>query len=214
MTNITKINRKGKRYSDEKISVNTEEEGKNWKTGINEPVKTFEPKSNTWIYLSILSAFLFALSNFCQGRVSHSPQMAREFILATNLIYGIGYFGYKIFAQNFSSRENSNTENYKLSDSTGNVRQIASILLSSFLCWIGGYFTLYAFKYSTWAGINHGIISTCFSFTTIFTSISTWMKTGEKLSKFHITGISVMLLCISMLGFSKHSPKASKYNLV
>jgi hypothetical protein len=117
MTNITKISTKNKRYSEERIAVNYEEGATNSKVDVKESVETFVPKSNTWIYLSILSAFLFALSNFCQGRVSHSPQMAREFVLATNLIYGVGYFGYKILSQKFSSEENSNTVDYKLTES-------------------------------------------------------------------------------------------------
>lgn len=57
---------------------------------------TYVPKSNTWIVTAIISALLFAISNMLTGLASHKPLLARELVVAGNLIYAICYFALKI----------------------------------------------------------------------------------------------------------------------
>jgi drug/metabolite transporter (DMT)-like permease len=139
---------------------------------------------------------MFAFANFLIASASYQPEMAREVSLIGGMFYSFVYFGIKI-GKNYSNRKHSEIPLVDLTKISFSV--ILCLIFSGLLATASGYSVAYAFKYATCSGVNQGIISTFFSFTSVFASIAAWFVFNERISIYHMIGMGTMLMSINLL---------------
>ena len=84
-----------------------------------------------------------------------------------------------------------------------------AVILDTIIKVSAGYFVIVSFKYAMYAGINQGVITTIFTLSAIYVALISWFMFNEKLNRFHIIGMLLLIGCTILIVFSK-SPDASK----
>jgi drug/metabolite transporter (DMT)-like permease len=173
--------------------------------------KVFVPKSNLWILSGIMSSFLFAISNFMSASYSHKPILGRDLALIGGMIYSAIYFTVKI-VRNY---RNQKKDKPIIDWSWVTLPTLVYLVISSLLAGASGYAVMFTFKYATCAGINHGIISTFFSFTSVFVAIFAWILFNEKISAYHAFGICTVIASVFLLAMydEKNSNGKSRFSM-
>mmetsp|Transcript_16569 Transcript_16569/g.14467 ORF Transcript_16569/g.14467 Transcript_16569/m.14467 type:complete len:235 (+) Transcript_16569:28-732(+) len=162
----------------------------------------FKVTSNLWILWAVLGAVTGGIGSLFVGKVSTGGFHARTIISIGNLIAGLCYFlGKTIFLKYFNTQP-TQPENSIGMTSKHKLFTFSMILIDAVLSIGGGFLVVLTFEYSFYAGINQGIISTLFSFTSVFLSIFGWLIFKEKINTIQIGGIFLLTLSAIIYGFS------------
>ena len=70
---------------------------------------------------------------------------------------------------------------------------VVAIVSDSAMSVVGAYFMILSFKYALYAEMNQGVITTLFSFTSVFLSFFAWIIFREKINIYHIIGMAAMI---------------------
>ena len=60
-------------------------------------------------------------------------------------------------------------------------------------CYVSG---VGAFRAAYYGGLNQGVITACFAFESIFVAIAAYLTIGERLNRYHVTGMMLLVLCV------------------
>ena len=88
-------------------------------------------------------------------------------------------------------------------------RSVFAVILDAIIKVTAGWLVIISFKYALYAGINQGVITTIFTLSAIYVAFISWFMFNEKLNKFHIIGMLLLIGCTILIVFSK-KPDASK----
>ncbi|CAI2373540.1 unnamed protein product [Moneuplotes crassus] len=163
---------------------------------------SFEVHSNYWILWGILGGITAGIGSLFVGKASTEGFHARSMISIGNLIAGIGYFSVKTAYQrlNGEGQEDDVIEIREYRTHKG--LKIAIIFVDALVSIGGGFLVVLTFEYAFYAGINQGIISTLFSFTSVFLSIFGWLLFDERINSVQIIGMISMTTSAILYGFS------------
>ena len=91
-----------------------------------------------------------------------------------------------------------------IKEENGSVRWISLVpLFVSVACNVGVTIVMtYAWNFAAQAGLNPGLISSLFCFSSIFNIVVFYCAFGEKVSKFHLIGVALMFCSVCCLGVS------------
>ena len=111
---------------------------------------------------------------------------------------------------NFWNRENSGFIDSRTD--TFRWKAVFAVLLDVFIKVTAGWMVIISFKYALYAGINQGAITTIFALSAIYVAIISWFLFDEKLNRFHILGMILLIGCTVVIVFSK-DPKGGHKRL-
>jgi len=156
----------------------------------------------------------------CIAKTSHFGFYTRELILLGGFIQAfvflIGRFIYvKHTTGHFWNWENSGFRDPKTDQFRWNA--VFAVFLDAVIKVTAGYLVILSFKYALYAGINQGAITTLFSLSGIYVAIIGWFLFHEKLNRFHLIGMALLIGCTILIVFSKsesHPKQIEIYNTV
>ena len=94
-------------------------------------------------------------------------------------------------------------------------RSVFAVILDAIIKVTAGWLVIISFKYALYAGINQGVITTIFTLSAIYVAIISWFVFNEKLNKFHVIGMLLLIGCTILIVFSKstdHAKTLKVYN--
>lgn len=182
--------------------------------GVTTPVRKRVKKaiarneSNAWLISGVTAGFCYGFGNLCIVKISHFGFYTRELILLGGFIQAlcflIGRFIYvKHTTGNFWNWENSSFRDPRTDDFRW--KAVFAVLLDAVIKVTAGWLVIISFKYALYAGVNQGAITTVFTMSGIYVAIISWFLFDEKLNKFHIIGMMLLLACTIIIVFSKSS---------
>jgi len=129
--------------------------------------------------------------------------------LCQAIVFLIGRFIYvKHKTGNYWNWENSGFRDPKTDDFRW--KAVFAVLLDVVIKVLAGWLVIISFKYALYAGINQGAITTIFTLSSIYVAIISWFLFNEKLNKFHIIGMLLLIVCTVMIVFSKRDAGVKK----
>ena len=168
---------------------------------------SFKVKSNIWVLWGILGAITGSIGSFYVGKASISTSgfYARTMISIGNLIAGICYFWGKMVINKLMNPQWRQPEYISEITNKQKFFTFCTIFVDAVLSIGGGFLVVLTFEYAYMAGINQGIITTLFSFTSVFLSLFGWMIFKEKINSFQIGGMLLLTTSAILYGFSGSS---------
>lgn len=152
------------------------------------------------------------------AKSSHFGFYTRELILLggfiQSFVFLIGRFLYiKKTTGHWWKWENSSFRHPR----TGKFRFSAAwaVVMDATIKVLAGWLVIICFKYALYAGLNQGVITTIFTLSGIYVAIISWFMFNEKLDKFHITGMLLLISCTVLIVLSKptsHQEKLEVYD--
>ena len=190
--------------------------------GITTPVQKrvkrekYKTKGHSWIYAGIAAGILYGSANLLIVKISHFGFYTRELMLFGGFIQAffflIGRFIYvKNKTGNYWNWENSGFRDPRTD--TFRWRAVFAVLLDAVVKVIAGWLVIISFKYALYAGINQGAITTIFTLSGIYVAIVSWFLFNEKLNKFHIMGMLLLIGCTIIIAYSKRQSHAKKFEV-
>ncbi|CAI2368585.1 unnamed protein product [Moneuplotes crassus] len=194
--------------------------------GLKTPEKE-ESQSRSWILSGVIAGLLFGFGNLCVVRISHFGFYVRELTLFGGFNLALAIFiirtiqqrrersAYRIkdedsgnyyFSQQESPFWDPDTEKFRWA-------AVLAILMDSVTKISGGLTAILSFKYALYAEINQGAITTVFSISSIFVAMISFFIFGEKLTKFHLIGMFLLIGCALLIVFSKTSGSNEKMEI-
>lgn len=110
------------------------------------------------------------------------------FIYSNKHLFDFGESQNYNFLQNLTIRRSLATKTYEL-----------MILLDSVVAILSVLFAVLTFKYCADADLNPGVITSLFALSSVFLLILAYFTFGEKMTKSHFLGITLMTLCTLVL---------------
>ncbi|CAI2364831.1 unnamed protein product [Moneuplotes crassus] len=170
-------------------------------------------------FLSVVYAafcgVMFSFTNYIYGHFSTSGTVTRETFAFGTLVFAVGYYfvefiHFKRQGKKYLTWQDSNFRNPE----TGKFcwKRFSAIFLYSAIILVSGYFLLYTFQFGTYGNMNHGILTSLFGLSAIFSAVLAYFLFGDRLKIFHVIGIILMLICI--VGLSLGSTKNSEIELL
>lgn len=146
-------------------------------------------------------------------RASHYGFYTREMMLFGGFIqaffFWIGRFIYvKSATGHWWNWENSGFRDHKTDKFKW--RAVLAIMLDVVIKIVSGWMVILSFKYALYAGVNQGAITTLFTLTGIYVAIISWFMFDEKLNRFHIIGMGLLVGCTVLIVFSKQASSENK----
>jgi drug/metabolite transporter (DMT)-like permease len=171
---------------------------------------------HSWLISAVACGFCYGFGNLCVVKISHFGFYTRELILFGGffqaLIFLIGRFFYiKHTTGHFWNWENSGFRDPRTD--TFRWKAVWAVLLDVVIKVVAGWLVIISFKYALYAGINQGVITTVFTLSSIYVAIMSWFLFDEKLNRFHIVGMLLLIACTILIVFSKTDNKKGKLKI-
>ncbi|CAI2374271.1 unnamed protein product [Moneuplotes crassus] len=164
------------------------------------------PESNLWIYIALLASIFFAVSSFFIGDISSSGVRARVFLGIGNAIGSIIYF---IVDRKTNEADGQGDSFGYFYDENGKLRRsvVLIVITDVILLILGGFAIVFAFEYCLYADLNQGILTTMFSFGSVFTLILAYFIFNEKTKVYHLIGVALLIACAALISLSGQRTK-------
>jgi drug/metabolite transporter (DMT)-like permease len=82
---------------------------------------------------------------------------------------------------------------------------VFAVILDAVIKVTAGWLVIISFKYALYAGINQGVITTIFTLSAIYVAFISWFMFNEKLNRFHVVGMLLLIGCTILIVFSKNT---------
>ena len=175
----------------------------------------FKVKSNSWIFSALMSGISAGVGSLFVGKASTNGFYARLLVSLGNLLAAAAYMFIRYTLLNYHP-EDLNPEPHATTLKMNLKQKVLTawaIVFDSIVNIGGGFLVILVFEYSYYASINQGIISTLFSFTSVYLSIFGWIIFREKINKFQVFGMSLLIIWAILYGFSGEQAQKSKLDV-
>ena len=163
-----------------------------------------QKSSKVWIITGLGAGIMFAFSNFLMGEASHLGVKARVMSAMGNLTGILLFFFFSTIYSAYYKAPRIVTLKLFINFETKRLSycSIAAVLFDSILSVFGGMTLFWSFQYALYADLNQGVITTIFAFTSILLAGSAYVFFGERLTSYHIVGMTFLGICIILVAFS------------
>lgn len=168
-------------------------------------LKDYEVKGYFWIFQALMAGLCFGLMTFFMGQSSYHGMQTRLLFSTGGFFFNILYFGYyciksKVQKGYFYSWKDSDLKS-RTTDKP-DYRAVVAVFLYGCLSFLTGYIFITALKFSIYAQINQGVMTSLFSLTSVFLAFSGKFIFHEKLKFYHIFGMAFMIGCAILISLS------------